>query len=73
MNLIKTNLRLSMSQSTLNDLMRIHSDGPSLRDFNPTSSIMNWLSAGPGHRHMSGHKAPQTRERDDVVIIKDID
>lgn len=72
MNLIKTNLRSTLSQMSLNDLMRIHSDGPSLKDFDPTSSIMTWLSSGPGHRHVSGHKIPDTRDNE-VIMVKDTD
>lgn len=70
MNLIKTNLRSSMSQTTLNSLMRIYSDGPSLKDFDPTSSILTWLSC-PGQRHLSGHKIPDSKDkRENVVITK---
>ena len=72
MNLMETNLRSTLSQVSFKDLMRIHSDGPSLNDLNPTSSLMTWLSSGPGHRHLSGHKVPDTRDKE-VIIIKDIE
>lgn len=55
MNRIKTSTRNSLGSETLNDLMRIAIDGPSIDLFDPSSAIENWLTNTRGTRHVSGH------------------
>lgn len=55
MNLIKTSLRNSLNQKSLQMLMNISANGPELEDFNPDTAINCWLSAGAGGRHIHGH------------------
>ena len=56
MNRIKTPQRNALASSTLNDLMTICVDGPSLEDFDPTAAVNAWLTSGPGTKHLGGHK-----------------
>ena len=70
MNKIKTSQRNSLTQTTLQDLMTICIDGPSLEEFDSTDSINYWLTAGPGTRHLDGHqvKHPDTALASETLI-----
>ena len=69
MKIIKSARRSHMNQDTLDALMRVHSDGPSIVSFNPQSAIHHWLSSGPGTRHLRGHKVPQKTQGNYHKII----
>ena len=56
MNIIKGVTRTRLGSETLNDLMEIQINGPSLSDYEPESSIIHWLDKCPGTRHLDGHK-----------------
>lgn len=56
MNLVKTNLRAKLSQSSLQNLLTIMIDGPLLKDFVPGPAIDAWYDIGGKHIH--GHKTP---------------
>jgi hypothetical protein len=60
MKLIKGKFRSSMNPSTLNDLLMIHTNGPSLQDFIPDKSVNNWYFATK-KRHTGGHKKPSCK------------
>jgi hypothetical protein len=55
MYVIKGKLRSSMNPSTLNDLLMIHTNGPSLQDFIPDKLVNKWYFATK-KRHNGGHK-----------------
>ena len=61
MNRIKTALRNRLSNDSLQALMKINCDGPSDNDFDPEEAINNWVTSGPGGRHIAGHKVPVLR------------
>ncbi|XP_067654440.1 zinc finger protein 862-like [Haliotis asinina] len=61
MNRLKTNLKTSMNQDTLSNLLQINIDGPSFEEFEPQKSIINWLHCGKGIRHVHGHKCPELK------------
>ena len=44
-----------MKQEALSSLVRIQIDGPDLKEYNPTESIINRLNSGKGTRHIMGH------------------
>jgi hypothetical protein len=60
MNLIKGKFRSSMNPFTLNDLLMIHMNGPSLQDYIPDKSVNNWYFATK-KRHTGGHKKPSCK------------
>ncbi|KAG1656108.1 WD repeat-containing protein 92 [Nymphon striatum] len=53
MNGLKTQYRTSLNQNSLSHLMRVKVDGPSVKDFNPTDSLVN---SGKSTKHLKGHK-----------------
>jgi hypothetical protein len=55
MYVIKGKLRSSMNPSTLNDLLMIHMNGPSLQDFIPDKLVNKWYFATK-KGHNGGHK-----------------
>lgn len=73
MNRIKTQSRTSMSQSTLQNLIRISVDGPSMQDFSATKSIIHWMDSSKGTRHVKGHKLPSPKPKPKVYCISDSD
>lgn len=76
MNMIKTQGRTSMSQSTLQSLVRINVDGPKMENFSATKSIVHWMDCTPGTRHIRGHKlsGPRgPRARNDQASESDSD
>ena len=42
--LVKTDRRTRLHRATLNDLLEIHVEGPSLQDFKPNSAVESWWS-----------------------------
>jgi hypothetical protein len=60
MNLIKGKLRSSMNLSTLNDLLMIHMNGPSLQDFISDKLVNKWYFATK-KRHTGGHNKPSCK------------
>ncbi|KAG1660758.1 Transcription factor Dp-1 [Nymphon striatum] len=36
--------------------MRVKVDGPSVKDFNPTDSLVTWINSGKSTKHLKGHK-----------------
>jgi hypothetical protein len=61
MNLIKGKLRSSMNPSTLNDLLMIHMNGPSLQDFIPAKSVNKYILQ-PRQDTMEGIRSPHVHE-----------
>ena len=47
-NRIKTDCRATLGESTLNNLITIHMEGPSFQDYDPTP-IQSWLSSAARH------------------------
>lgn len=67
MNNIKTALRSSLNQDTLEALMRVKADGPAISEFNPISAIHYWMDSGKGTRHLGGHRKPRKADQTDDV------
>ncbi|KAG1662797.1 KAT8 regulatory NSL complex subunit 1 [Nymphon striatum] len=53
---LKTQYRTSLNQNSLSHLMRVKVDGPSVKDFNPTDSLVTWINSGKSTKHLKGHK-----------------
>ena len=53
--------------------MTICIDGPEFEDFDPTESVNRWLLAGPGTRHLEGHKYPQPKPQSSSSQANDSD
>lgn len=51
MNTIKNKLRSNLKQESLNSLMFINLNGPSLKEFNPEKSIDRWYFKGKTQKH----------------------
>lgn len=51
MNIIKNKLRSNLKQDSMNSLMFINLNGPSLKDFNPEKSIDKWYFKAKSQRH----------------------
>jgi len=58
MNRIKTSLRNSLQQETLQLLLNISIHGPSLQYFQPDDAIERWMSCTSGGRYINGHSTP---------------
>ena len=52
-NLIKSNLRSTLTQTNMQILMRVKIEGPVLEDFDPSEAIGHWLTSGKGTRHVA--------------------
>lgn len=52
MNLLKNKFRSSLQTDSLNHLMMINMNGPSLEDFNPQKSVEHWYFQTKGYRHV---------------------
>ena len=63
MKLIKSNRRCRLQQGTLDNLMRIHCDGPELQEYDPDPAINAWLTRTTGWRHIHGHRIPTRKRR----------
>ena len=47
--------RTRLGKDTLNDLMEIQINGPSLESFSGDAALLHWLDKGKGTRHINGH------------------
>ena len=45
--------RCNLAQQTLEDMMHINIDGPSLKDYNPLTPLQTWLNEGKGAPHLN--------------------
>ena len=61
MNKQKTNLRTTLSHSSLDDIMRICIDGKKIQDFEAGRHVDNWMSTTKGVRHVEGHEPPKKK------------
>ena len=52
MNHLKSNLRTTLSQNTLSDLMRMRSSDCTVKDYNVKPAISNWFSGAKTKRHI---------------------
>ena len=55
MNIVKNSTRTLLLNNTLNDLMELKINGPSLADFSADKAIIHWMNKGKGSRHLNGH------------------
>ncbi len=62
MNMQKTNTKISMSNDTLNDIIVISVNGPSITEFDAIQAVDNWIASGK-RRLETGHKTGQSRKR----------
>ena len=58
MKIIKNKFRSSMENESLNDLMMINMNGPTLKDFNPSNAVDLWYFNSKTNRHVHGHCKP---------------
>ena len=56
MNNIKSSTRSNLGKDSMNDIMEIQINGPSLEDYCPDSAIAHWYDKSNGKRHVDGHK-----------------
>lgn len=71
MNRIKTDCRATLSESTLNNLITIHMEGPEFQDYNPTPAIQAWLSSAarrPNQRPRKNYKSRDSTTTSTVLI-----
>ena len=61
MNLQKTNIRTSLLNQTLDDILRISIDGPPVSQFKASEHVISWNSSSKGKRHLEGHAHPQKK------------
>ena len=73
MNNQKTTLRTTLAHSTLDDIMRICIDGPTLREFNAERHVKSWTSNAKGTRHIKGHELPPPRKKKRLEQLEDED
>lgn len=69
-NRIKSKVRSSLSVTTLEDLARISTEGPSLMQFAPEPSVKSWLSASKRRRRPNYTGWPSDT---DMVLVGDTD
>ena len=56
MNIVKSSTRTLLGNGTMNNLLEIKLNGPSIKDFSPATAILHWLENGQRKRHIDGHK-----------------
>ena len=56
MNIVKSSTCTLLGNDTLNNLLEVKLNGPSVKEFNPDEAIIHWYKAGKGKRHTNGHK-----------------
>ena len=56
MNVVKDERHTQLGNDTLNDLLEVKINGPSLADFVPEKAILHWMNKGKGKRHVDDHK-----------------
>ena len=57
LNVIKDTLSTNLDDETLDDLMEISINGPTMANFDSSESIDWWLNATSGTRHVHGHNS----------------
>ena len=55
MNIVKSATRTSLGNNSLNDLLEIKINGPSLASFKADQAIIHWLDKVNGKRRMNDH------------------
>lgn len=71
MNHVKTDFRASLTENTLNNLIRIRMEGPPLEEFDPTPAIQLWAmgaSRRPNQRERKHYSARESTKRRKVLI-----
>lgn len=63
MNRVKTDWRNRLNRYTLDDLLRISEDGPTLDDFNPDVAIDKWFTDKVRRLKTGRHNYPDKRKR----------
>ena len=56
MNNVKDATRTMLGNKTLNNLLEVKINGPTLKDFKPEAAIIHWMDKGKGKGHVNGHK-----------------
>ena len=56
MNVVKDERHTQLGNDTLNDLLEVKINGPSLANFVPEKAILYWMKKGKGKWHVDGHK-----------------
>ena len=56
MNIIKSSTRTLLGNGTMNNLLEIKLNRPSIKDFSPATAILHWLENGQRKRHNDGPK-----------------
>ena len=59
MNLVKSSTCTLLGNDTMNNLLEIKLNGPSIKDFDPDPAIIHWLDDGQRKRHIGGHKTKE--------------
>ena len=59
MNIVTSSIWTLLGNDTMNNLLEVKLNGPSIKDFSPATAIMHWLENGPGKRHIGGHKTKE--------------
>jgi hypothetical protein len=59
MNVIENSFMSSITAQSLNDLMLISLNGPSVEEFNPSKALDHWCFSAKGMRHLHGQKVQQ--------------
>ena len=62
MNRMKTDCRATFGESTLNNLITIHMEGPSFQDYDPTPAIQSWLSSAAPRPNQGIRKRYKSRD-----------
>ena len=73
MNNQKTTLITTLAHSTLDDIMQIYIDGPTLREFNAERHVKSWTSNAKGTRHIKGQELPPPRKKKRLGQLDDED
>ena len=68
MNRQKTNIWTSLSQLSLDDVLRICINGCELKHFDAEKKIKRWMDITNGVRHIQGYKGPSKKER--LTMVK---
>ena len=68
-NIINTSHRSCLQQQTMDDLMQVSVNGPSLSNFSPDKALELWWAAAQKKRHVQGHKSSKIQVNE-VVYSK---
>ena len=66
-------LRTTLAHSTLDDIMRICIDGPTLQEFNAEQHVKSWTSNTKGTCHIKGHELPPPGKKKRLEQLEDED